>query len=163
MDLYIIREITDDEIDRAVKVIREGFKTVAEDFGLTIDNCPTNGAFIHINSLKKWKSQGKAMYGLFIGSKMIGFLELDRKDTGVYELEKLTILPVYRHMGYGRILLSFAKEKAKELGAKKLCIGIIEENSVLKNWYSENGFVHTGTKKFDTLPFTVGFMEAEIK
>jgi hypothetical protein len=50
----------------------------------------------------------------------------------------------------------------KELGGHKISIGIIEENTVLKRWYSNNGFIHLGTKTFDHLPFTVGFMEAVI-
>ena len=41
-------------------------------------------------------------------------------------------------------------------------IGIVEENRVLRKWYEENGFVHTGTKKFDFFPFTCGYMEREI-
>lgn len=28
-----------------------------------------------------------------------------------------------------------------------------------QNWYSSNGFVHKGTRKFDHLTFTVGVME----
>ena len=32
---------------------------------------------------------------------------------------------------------------ANEFGVK---LGIIEENTVLKNWYSSNGFVHKGTQ-----------------
>ena len=42
---------------------------------------------------------------------------------------------------------------------------IIEENPTyeeLKEWYEKIGFVHTGTQKFEHLPFTVGFMEIEI-
>ncbi len=39
---------------------------------------------------------------------------------------------------------------------------IIEENTVLKNWYIANGFVHTGTKKFDHLPFTTGYLEWKV-
>jgi ribosomal protein S18 acetylase RimI-like enzyme len=63
------------------------------------------------------------------------------------------------HYGYGKKLLDFCKAKAKELGSRKIIIGIVEDNTVLKNWYTANGFTHTGTKKFDHLPFTVGFME----
>jgi hypothetical protein len=37
--------------------------------------------------------------------------------------------------------------------------GIVEDDTVLKNWYTANGFTHTGTKRFGHLPFTVGFME----
>ena len=35
----------------------------------------------------------------------------------------------------------------------------IEESTVLKNWYITNGFEHVGTKKFDHLPFTSGYLE----
>ena len=45
------------------------------------------------------------------------------------------------------------------LGGTKIKIGIIEENNILKKWYLNNGFAHIGTGKFDSLPFTVGFME----
>jgi hypothetical protein len=38
-------------------------------------------------------------------------------------------------------------------------IGIIEESTILKNWYIENGFIHTGTKRYEHLPFTSGYLE----
>ena len=44
----------------------------------------------------------------------------------------------------------------------KIKIGIVEENTVLKEWYKTFGFVHTGTRKYEHLPFTVGFMELEL-
>ncbi len=53
----------------------------------------------------------------------------------------------------------YAFKTAKAMGFNKIQIGIIEENTILKNWYTKNGFVHTGTQKFEHLPFTVGFME----
>ena len=60
-------------------------------------------------------------------------------------------------------MIEFAKEYAqKELRANKITIGIIEENTVLKKWYEESGFVSTGTKASPHLPFTVGFMEVKL-
>lgn len=50
----------------------------------------------------------------------------------------------------------------RDLHAKKLGIAIIEENTVLKDWYILNGFTPTGSKKFEHLPFTVGFLEINI-
>lgn len=44
-----------------------------------------------------------------------------------------------------------------------ITIGILEENKVLKEWYIKNGFVCNGTRKFEHLPFTVGFMSCKIK
>lgn len=49
-----------------------------------------------------------------------------------------------------------------ELGCKKINIGIVEENNVLKEWYASQGFIHTGIQKFDFFPFTCGYMEKNI-
>ena len=75
----------------------------------------------------------------------------------------LAVLPEYRHLGIGKELVDYAITYSKNiLGANKIKIGIVEENTILKEWYEKIGFVHTGTKKFEHLPFTVGFMEIEI-
>jgi hypothetical protein len=50
-----------------------------------------------------------------------------------------------------------------EFGGNKITIGIIDENTVLKDWYSANGFIHTGVKRYEHLPFAVGYMEWELK
>ena len=71
----------------------------------------------------------------------------------------LAVLPEYRHNGFGKLLLDHAKDVVKASGGNVIKIGIIEESTVLKNWYIANGFVHTGTKKFDHLPFTSGYLE----
>ena len=63
-------------------------------------------------------------------------------------------------LGLGKELVAYAADYAKDhLGAQKIQIGIVEENTVLKAWYQSQGFIHTGTKTFGHLPFTVGFME----
>ena len=58
--------------------------------------------------------------------------------------------------------MKHAFEKAKELGCKKVNIGIVEENVVLRKWYEDQGCVHLGTKKFEHFPFTCGFMKKEL-
>lgn len=79
------------------------------------------------------------------------------------ELNNLAVLPEYRYLGIGEELVDYAITYSKNiLGANKIKIGIVEENTILKEWYEKIGFVHTGTKKFEHLPFTVGFMEIEI-
>lgn len=77
-------------------------------------------------------------------------------------MNNLSILPEYRHKGYGKELLDVCKNKVKELGGNKITIGIIEENTKLKEWYIAYGFIQTGTRKFGHLPFTVGFMELNV-
>ena len=159
MNEIVIRKVSAAELDTCADVIREGFLTVARDFGLTQENCPTNGAFLKVDRLIAERENGIVQYGLFHKGNLIGFMQLEQKRAELYILEKLAVLPPFRHLGYGKLLLDFAKEEVGRLRGSKISIGIIEENTQLKNWYLQHGFVHTGTKVFAHLPFTVGFME----
>ncbi len=162
MNEYSIREALEGELALCAAVIREAFGTVAGEFALTSKNCPTNGAFITDARLLEEYRMGKRMFVLCKEDNIIGFAEITRKKDTVYELGRLAVLPAYRHAGGGSLLLAFAKEQAKKLGAAPLTIGIIEENTRLKRWYETHGFTHTGTKRFEHLPFTVGFLQIDI-
>lgn len=162
MDSFFIREIMVDELAQCAAVVREAFGTVATEFSLTQENCPTNAAFITEQRLTEEYRMGKEMFVLCKDDTIIGFAELTQKDKTTYELGRLAVLPKYRHAGGGATVLSYVKEQAKKRGAEQITIGIIEENTRLKNWYAAHGFVHTGTKRFDHLPFTVGFMQITI-
>ena len=142
-----------------LEVIHQSFATVAEEFGLTRENCPKHTSFIPIEYLQTQMQWGWHMSGLYANALQVGYYSLSDEGNGVFELHNLAVLPECRHNGYGRMLLDHAKEKVRSLGGHKITMGIIEENTLLKEWYLANGFVHAGTKKFDHLPFTVGFME----
>ncbi len=155
----MIRQVDENMLPDCLDVIKKSFLTVAVDFGLTKENCPTNGAFMTLDMLHNDFAKNHLMFAKYSAEKIVGFMQLSKQDTDMYELKKLAVLPQSRHKGYGRELLSFAKSQVFDLGGRKISIGIIEENIRLKSWYQENGFVHTGTTIFPHLPFTVGFME----
>ena len=159
---YVIRRIEEHELEECAAVIRAGFLTVAEEFGITKENAPTNGAFIQAVRLFEEKAKGHMMYVAVQGRKIIGYMQLEKSTPELYFLQKLVVLPEYRHMGIGRALLDFAKGKVAEWEGSRISIGIIEENRVLKEWYLSYGFESTATRKFEHLPFTVGFMELKI-
>ncbi|MCL1821166.1 MAG: GNAT family N-acetyltransferase [Oscillospiraceae bacterium] len=156
-----IYEIRQTQLNLTADVIRASFATVATKFGLTEQNCPNHTSFITVDKLQKHFNSDWLMYGLYEHKRLVGYVSLSKEGDGAYELHNLAVLPEYRHKGYGKQLLDFCKAKVKELNGHKITIGIIEENTVLKNWYAANGFIHTGTKTFAHLPFTVGFMEWE--
>lgn len=163
MTAYEIKAVQDAELDACADVIRQSFLTVAKDFGLTPENCPSNGAFIKSDRLLAEKEKGNLMYALHANNIIAGFVAIGKLPDGTFTIEKLAVLPEYRHNGYGRVLINYAKEQVQRLGGTKISIGIIEENVILKNWYTANGFTSTGTKVFEHLPFTVGFMEYNIE
>lgn len=161
-DHFQIRELAKSDLPAALAVIHESFGTVADEFGLTLQNCPKHTAFLSLCYLETQMSWGWRMYCLFAGETVIGYMSLSNEGDGAYELHNLAVLPAYRHKGLGKRLLDHAKAVVHELGGKVIKVGIIEESTVLKNWYMDNGFVPVGTKKFDHLPFTSGYLEYHI-
>lgn len=154
-----IVEVTEKDLPACLEVIHQSFMTVAARFGLTNENCPTNGAFMPYNRLSDAFLKGDRMFGLYEDNRIVGFLSLSEKENGIFELEKLAVLPACRHQGYGKRLIDFAKNMVVQWGGVKLTVGIIEENRVLKEWYMQIGFRSTGTAVFQHLPFTVEFLE----
>lgn len=162
-DLAEIRPLTAEHLPQYADVIRRSFATVAKDFGWTRENAPGHVSFRTDDQLASKVKDGYFPFGLCVGEKIIGFVSLTDMGNGSYELNKLAVLLEWRHYGYGKRVLDFCKKKVKDFGGSKITLDIIEEKTVLKNWYATNGFVHTGTKKFEHLPFTTGYMEWEEK
>lgn len=159
VSLPMIYEVEENELQACLNVIHQSFRTVAEQFGLTKENCPKHTSFIPLSFLKTQKNWGWQMYALYAGKKMIGYMSLSKEGDDFYELHNLAVLPEYRHKGFGKLLLDYAKSIVKTTGGNVIKISIIEESNVLKNWYIANGFIHIGTKKFAHLPFTSGYLE----
>lgn len=154
-----IAPVAEEHIPMCAEVIRKSFETVARDFGFTPENCPRFTGFISDDRLAAEVREGRSSIGYFADGKIIGYVALKDMGGGTYELKHLAVLPERRHLGYGGELLDFCKEQVRECGGSKIKIGIIDENTRLKDWYAANGFTHTGTARFDGLPFTVGYME----
>ena len=159
----MIREtLKENELINSVKVIRDAFKTVAIEFKLNKNNCPTHPSFLTIKQLNELKKKGTRFFGLFLNDLQIGFVAIEKADEDTFFMEKLAALPEYRHKGYGGQLADYVFEYVKNSGGTTVSIGIIDEHTVLKNWYKTLGFQETGIKKFEHLPFTVCFMEKDI-
>ena len=160
----MIQEVNEKDISECVKVIRESFATVANEFGFTIENAPKFTAFSTTEERLRWHLFGehRPMYAFFDNDKIIGYYSLLLQNNNECELNNLCVLPTYRHRNIGQELLIHAFNTARELNCVKVNIGIVEENKVLRNWYESFGFIHTGKRKFDFFPFTCGYMEKNL-
>ena len=115
-----------------------------------------------IDKLEKQFNDGRPMYLFYQDEIPVGYFSLAKCSDNEWELNNLAVLPEYRHLGIGKAMVDYAVAAVKNHGGNKISIGIIEENALLKNWYLELGFTHISTRKFEHLPFTVGFMKMEI-
>ena len=102
------------------------------------------------------------IYAFYEDGAIVGYYSLLLLDNQEIELNNLCVSPGHRHKGIGEELLKHAFEMAKELGCTKVNIGIVEENQVLRKWYESFDFVHLGTHKSPSFPFTSGFMEKRL-
>lgn len=159
----MIIQIKDKEqLNICLDIIRNSFATVAEEFSLTESNCLSHTAFMTIDKLEKQFDDDRPMFLFYQEDIPVGYFSLTKCNDGEWELNNLAVLPEFRHSGIGKALIDYAVARVKNYDGNKISIGIIEENTKLKEWYLKLGFKHISTRKFEHLPFTVGFMELEI-
>jgi diamine N-acetyltransferase len=160
----LIHEIASPEgLEPAAEVVRRGFATVAREFALTLQNNPTHPSFIATRHLLELQTRGFHLFGLFEKENPVGFVALGPLEKGSCSLEKLAVLPESRRLGYGALLVRFGLDYARQRQAAKVVLTLINENGLLKNWYLRLGFVETEVKKFPQLPFTVCFMQFDLR
>jgi diamine N-acetyltransferase len=158
-----IRIITDEPLEPSVALIRRSFATVAAEMGFTEQNAPRYTAFITKDRLAEARQQGGIFWGLFNEGKQVGFVAVVKEPDDKYWLKRLAVLPEYRHGGSGRALVDMVIDYVRGLGEKKLYLGMVNEETVLKNWYLSMGFRVTKIlNDIPDLPFTVALMEKEI-
>lgn len=160
----MIKKIDVTDITECVNVITESFMTVANEFGFTAENAPGFTAFATTEEklITQIENEHRQMYAYYDGGRIVGYYSLSILENDVCELNNLCVLPSYRHKGIGEQLLNHAFILAKTMNLAKMCIGIVEENQVLRRWYESVGFTHTGIEKFDFFPFTCGYMERNL-
>ena len=157
-----IRPAQADEGPVIVEVLRRSFATVAERFGLTMENCPKNVAFYTEQRFAEDLDRGMQYFLLEDAGRVCGCVALERARPEMAYLGRLAVLPEHRCQGMGRTLVQHIFAEARQTGIKRVEIGIIEEDTQLKDWYRRLGFAPTGTKTFDHLPFVVGFLAIEL-
>lgn len=150
------------QLNICLDIIRSSFITVADEFGLTENNCPSHTAFMTVDRLEKQFDESKPMFLFYRDEYPVGYFSLSKCSDEEWELNNLAVLPQYRHLGIGKAMTNYAISTVKSFGGNKITIGIIEENTKLKEWYLSLGFRHISTRKFEHLPFTVGFMELNL-
>lgn len=158
----MIKEISKNEFAECVNVIKKSFQTVADEFGFTIENAPRFTAFATTveRLFYQLEYEHRLMMAYFSDEgKILGYYSLMFLENSECELSNLCVLPEFRHQKIGEALLEDAMACAMEKGCKKMKIGIVEENKVLRQWYENYGFIHTHAEKFDFFPFTCGYME----
>jgi len=154
----------EEDLATNVKILNKAHLTVAKDFNFTKENNPTNSAFIDIDTLKVQLDKGIELYLMIVQQVALGCIAIEKssKEIDTYYIEKVSVIPEYRHHGYGKVLMDFAIDIIKQAGGKTVSLALIDSNNRLKKWYMQQGFRETGKKDFEHLPFRVCFMKKHL-
>ena len=160
----MIREVHREDIPACVNLIKQSFKTVADELGFTEENAPRFTAFAINEERLLWQfdNENRPMYVYEDAGVLCGYYSLFMQENNECELNNLAVLPEYRHKGIGKELLEHSYSTARDKCCRLMNIGIVEENKKLRKWYEDNEAVHLGTHKFDFFPFTCGYMRKEL-
>jgi ribosomal protein S18 acetylase RimI-like enzyme len=84
--------------------------------------------------------------------ELLGTVWVEPKKDGVWYLGLLTIRPDLQNKHMGRALLSAAEGFAKQHGASRIRISVVNVRATLIAWYERRGYLLTG----ETQPFPYG-------
>ena len=157
-----IREAKHDEALLISSIIQDSYRNVAERFNLTSQNCPKHPSNCTEEWIKKDFARGVMYYILENAAIPVGCVALEKANPDLFYLERLAVLPKNRQNGFGKTLVNHVLTIARNVGSKKIGIGIISEQTELKQWYQRIGFIEGETKEFSHLPFLVSFMSYEL-
>jgi phosphoribosylglycinamide formyltransferase 1 len=148
------------DFDGVAEVVRTAFRTPAERFNITKDNCPAHPSFVNKEKLVKITNNRGTFFAAYRKSEMTGCVAVEPSpdEEGTWYIEKLAVLPDLRLTGLGSLLLDHACRAISVFGGRRISIALIDADQGLKNWYRRRKFTKTGTRSFPHLPFTVCFM-----
>lgn len=149
-----IREALPADAGLLASLIREP----AARFGLTPDNCPTHPSNCTVNWIVEDLGRGISYYLSEANGRAAGCVALEPVVPDHWYLERLAVLPAYQGQGHGTALVRHLMAEARQGGAHYLSIGIIANDTGLKDWYLNRGFREGKSRQFQYLPFRVLFM-----
>jgi len=158
METFI--EITD--CDTITEVLKKAFMTVAINFGFTKENAPRFPAFIAPEYIEKQLNSGLKIFGHYIEDQIAGCAGYSYYKDQIYFIERLAVLPEYRHMGIGRKLMEFAENKIRENNGKIAEIHVIDKNTILREWYKNLGYHEIRTDELKSMPYNSVVMIKEL-
>ena len=153
-----IREASKQDLATIVRLVRESHRDVAVSFGLTSDNCPKHPSFCMQEWVEADFARGERYFILEDESQPVGCVAFERPSSDLAYLNRLSVLPEYRHRGIGSRLVEYIVELARASQVQSISIGVIGEHEELQRWYRKRGFADGDTKRFPHLPFSVKYM-----
>jgi len=149
---------TPEDAEGIAAIIRESHHDVARMFNLTRENNPKHPSLCAPEWVLADFQRGEEYFLYQIDGAHAGCVAFEQPDPATAYLNRLSVLPPYRHRGIGAALVHHVIDYARSKKVPIISIGIIAAHEVLKTWYADLGFKEKETRRFDHLPFDVTYM-----
>lgn len=159
---FEIKQIGNGSLEISADIIRRAFGAVTEELGITEENCPRFPAYTAVARLEQMRDNGGTFFGAFVDGVQVGVVAVEKEEDGRYFAKRLAVLPEYWHRGLGEELMNTALGNIRSCGVETAYIAIVNEHTILKQWYIGLGFQEIEVVKLDFLPFNVGFLQKDI-
>jgi ribosomal protein S18 acetylase RimI-like enzyme len=143
-------------------ILNCSFLTVAKTFGYTAEQVPSFPAFIESGVIVGQLQEGFRIFGAKIDNAVVGCVGYKAIDGTTSLIERLAVLPEYRHRGIGKYLLEYIENIINRNKGKFIELSIVDNNSVLKNWYKRLGYCELRIEEYPQLPFKVCVLQKRL-
>ncbi len=150
------------DAEQIALIVSQANKDVAVQFEINFENNPKHPSFYTRDWVLSDFTRGEQYFICSMNNVDTGCVAFEQPDPDTAYLNRLSVLPKYRHNGIGTLLVNHILEYSKSKNIKFVSIGIIAAHEVLKKWYASLGFIEGETQKFDHLPFDVTYMRYEL-
>jgi ribosomal protein S18 acetylase RimI-like enzyme len=157
-----IHEVDGDGADELASLVRKCYADVAIRFALTAGNCPTHPSLCKEEWIRADLAGGTRFFASRCDEDAVGCYGLVPTAHHACRVVKLGVRPEWRGKGIGTMLLDDARGRARRDGLDMVEVGVLYDNQDLVAWYRKRGFELSGTARYPHLPFTVGFLFADL-
>lgn len=160
----ILGAATRSDSKTVASLIRRSFLNQAKELGLKRSEYPNYVAFDTAEKVRERVERGARVTVAHLGERAVGTVTSrvtrDRRETG--EITRLGVLPRYRGNSFGSILIAHAEDQLRLAGMRAVELSIVSRFEGLRSYYEQLGYIATVTKRFETLPFEVLFLEKSL-
>ncbi len=150
------KKIQEEEVNKLRNIALETFIQSYEHL-----NTPTNfkwyieRAFTIEKLTEELQNENSYYYFVMLESDIIGYLKLntgssqtESYDDEYIEIERIYLDKLYQGKGIGKLMITFALEKAITMNKSKIWLGVWEKNPAAIKFYNKVGFQINGTHIF---------------
>jgi diamine N-acetyltransferase len=149
------------DIKNITLLVIEANKPIAYSLGITPENGPSHPSNCKDCWIEENMNKGEIYFICSYKDRVIGTIAYKIKGS-VLTMKHLAVLPKFWGLGLGSSLVNHIFECAKSQKVSSINIGLIDDNSRLKEWYKSFGFSPCKTKKIQGLPYRLTFMKKSL-